>query len=145
MNKYFENIENNQYNYPYVTLNSGYFKTHTGNFLIDHTLSINLIKDSAVASFATTDKHNLTTYRENTIYTSEKVKIEFSDFSLNFCIVNYQGNSEIIGILGAPFLDQIFETNYFYQVSIKYEKIICKHKISIQKRIRNFFKIRKCC
>lgn len=135
-NNYFILLEKNQHSYPYIGLISGYFKSHKGNFLLDHTLSINIIKESEVASFVNIDRNSLTISRQGTINTSGSTTIEFVDFSLKFDVINYQSDSGIIGVLGAQFLDQVFETNYFHKVALEYEKSNSEIEYSIGKRLR---------
>lgn len=121
MNSYFLNTEYNRYRYPSVELIAIAFKSNKGKFIIDHTLTINLIKEKELSSTVYINTNEIHFARGNRVVTRGVVKIDFYDFSLNFGVVNIDTESEIIGILGAPFLDIIFSTDYFNNWALDYE------------------------
>lgn len=140
MSNHFAIVEYNRHNYPGVELTSGCLKRHTGYFLIDHSLLINLIKESELSSFVYINTNNQYTGRQNTICTRGSVNLEFEEFSLTFGAINHDSDSEISGILGAPFLDQLFKTEYFNRIAENHERVLEHRSSSIRERV-----IRRVC
>lgn len=140
MNSYFDALNFNRFSYPQIELISGNFVTHRGIFLIDHTIQLNLIKESELSSFVNINRNNRYTSRQGSIRTRGSAIVEFHDFSLKFEVIDYESDSEIVGVLGASFFDQLFETNYFSQIAEDYDRRIHRRSNSIRERI-----IRRVC
>lgn len=103
MSSYFYFFERYKELYPQILIKSRFFKEFEGLFIIDPSLPINIIKEKELNSFFGINRSITYSLRDRTLITEGQTQICINKSVLEFQVVNYQGFTSIIGILGLPF------------------------------------------
>lgn len=114
MSTYFLFLERRKYSYSFFYAYSQQLEYLEGSFIIDHTLTINLIRESELASSVNIDRSEVYILKNDTIVTVGKVEIKIGGTPVKFQVFSHNTNSEIAVVIGSPFMT----TSYFDSNSI---------------------------
>lgn len=127
---YFANHEKYRLKYPIVSLKSKDFNNFESNFILDPSLEINIIKESAIVPYLLTEP-TYYSLKKGSLLTKGQVKLNCGKSNIEFHLVSYSSKFGIAGILGAPYLNSLFKTKFVTRTLIEAES--SKPSISIQR------------